>query len=262
MSGKAGAYGARANDTDFRKKWDKEEYAEKARQHDQEEKERMQENEERMKQGSDFLLNIFDSNTLLIFFITGKKPRKGRREDLPKPTELMKRREGSLELDKNLNKTMVVQNSGTRGPGVPGFYCEACNRTYKDSTGYLDHINGRARESRSSIYYISGSFFSSDLRALGQTTRIERSTVEQVRARIAFLREKTKEASSAKSFDFEKRLAEVREREAEIRAEKKASKKAERERARMELVKDAAPTQDENDMMHMMGFSGFGSSKK
>lgn len=59
----------------------------------------------------------------------------------------MKRREGSLELEKNLNKTMVVQNSGTRGPGIPGFYCETCNRTYKDSVGYVDHLNGRARTS-------------------------------------------------------------------------------------------------------------------
>ncbi|KAI0930597.1 hypothetical protein AcV5_007269 [Taiwanofungus camphoratus] len=227
MSSKGGAYGARASDTDFRKKWDKEEYAEKARQRDQEEKERMQENEERLKQG--------------------KKPRRGRREDLPKPTELMKRREGSLGLDKNLGKTMVVQNAGTRGPGVPGFYCETCNRTYKDSVGYLDHINGRAH-----------------LRALGQTTRIERSTVEQVRARIAYLREKTREASKAKSFDFEQRLAEVREREAALRAEKKAVKKAQRERALVELAKDAASghAQEENDMMQMMGFSGFGTSKK
>ena len=45
----------RRNDTDFRKKWDKEEYAETARQRDQEEKERMQENEERMKQGALFV---------------------------------------------------------------------------------------------------------------------------------------------------------------------------------------------------------------
>ena len=52
MSSKQGAYGARAGDTDFRKKWDKEEYAEKARQRDQEVKERMQENEERLKQGA------------------------------------------------------------------------------------------------------------------------------------------------------------------------------------------------------------------
>ena len=58
MSSSKGAYGAvgaRAGDTDFRKKWDKEEYAEKARQRDQEEKERMQENEERMKQGALFV---------------------------------------------------------------------------------------------------------------------------------------------------------------------------------------------------------------
>lgn len=57
----------------------------------------------------------------------------------------MKQREGSLELDKNLGKTMIVQNPGGRGPGQPGFYCEVCNRTYKDSTGYLDHINSRQR---------------------------------------------------------------------------------------------------------------------
>jgi U4/U6.U5 tri-snRNP component SNU23 len=57
----------------------------------------------------------------------------------------MKRREYDLELDKNLGKTMVVQNPGGRGSGQPGFYCETCNRTYKDSVGYLDHINGRAR---------------------------------------------------------------------------------------------------------------------
>jgi len=49
---KQGAYGARASDTDFRRKWDKEEYAEKARQKDEEERLRMQENEERMKQGT------------------------------------------------------------------------------------------------------------------------------------------------------------------------------------------------------------------
>lgn len=77
--------------------------------------------------------------------ITGKKPRKGVKKDLPKPTELMKARDAPLDLDKNLGKTMVVQNPGGRGPGQPGFYCEACNRTYKDTVGYLDHINSRAR---------------------------------------------------------------------------------------------------------------------
>ncbi|KAK7692958.1 hypothetical protein QCA50_004599 [Cerrena zonata] len=220
-----GAYGVKAKDTDFRKKWDKEEYAERAKKRDEEERERMQDNEERLKQG--------------------KRPRKGKKEDLPKPTELMKQREGPLDLEKNLGKTMVVQSTSGRGPGVPGFYCETCNRTYKDSVGYMDHINGR-----------------SHLRALGQTTRIARSTLEQVRARIAYLREKTKEASTAKSFDFEQRLAEVRDKEAALRAEKKAQKKAEREKQRVEIVKDVAMTQGGDDMMNMMGFAGFGTSKK
>ncbi|KZT26655.1 hypothetical protein NEOLEDRAFT_1168554 [Neolentinus lepideus HHB14362 ss-1] len=222
MSEKSGGNDSKAPTADFRRKWDKEEYAEKAKKRDQDEKERMQENEERAKQG--------------------KRPRKGHKQDLPKPTELMQQRETPLELDKNLGKTMVVQNASGRGPGVPGFYCEACSRTYKDSSAYLDHINGRAH-----------------LRALGQTTRIARSTVEQVRARIAYLREKTKEASSAKSFDFEQRLTQVREKEAAIRAEKKAQKKAEKERARVELAQEATA---DTEMMEMMGFGGFGSTKR
>lgn len=223
MSESKGAYGTK--NVEFRRKWDKEEYAEKAKQKDTEERERMKENEERMKQG--------------------KKPRKARDPNAQKPTELMKRREGSLELEKNLNKTIVVQQAHGRGPGVPGFYCEACNRTYKDSAGYLDHINGR-----------------SHLRNLGQTTRIERSTVEQVRARIAFLRAQTKEATSAKTFDFEKRLAEVREKEAALRAEKKAAKKAVKQQARAEMAKDVEMADGGDDMMKMMGFAGFGTSKK
>lgn len=54
-TGTGGAYATRASDTDFRKKWDKEEYAEKAKQKDLEERERMQENEERLKQGASSL---------------------------------------------------------------------------------------------------------------------------------------------------------------------------------------------------------------
>ena len=97
---------------------------------------------------------------------------------------------------------------------------------------------------------------------MGQTTQIERSTLVQVQARIALLREKTKEQSSAKSFDFDKRLAEVKAKEDAVRREKKAQKKAEKEKALLELVKDSAMDQDGDDVTKLMGFSGFGSSKK
>ncbi|KAF9529217.1 hypothetical protein CPB83DRAFT_852874 [Crepidotus variabilis] len=212
-----------AKDTDFRRKWDHDEYAEKAKKKDEEERERMKENEERLKQG--------------------KRPLKGGKKlDLPKPTELMKQRDAPLELDKNLGKTMVVQNPGGRGPGQPGFFCETCNRTYKDSVGYLDHINSRAH-----------------LRALGQTTKIERSTLAQVQERIAMLREKTKEAASAKQYDFDKRLEEVRQKERQIRDQKKAEKKAEKEKSRLAMIQDA---NEDSEMSAMMGFGGFGTTKK
>jgi len=139
---------------------------------------------------------------------------------------------------------MVVQHPGGRGPGQPGFYCEACSRTYKDTTGYLDHINSR--------YH---------LRKLGQTTRVERSTLEQVRARIALLRERTKEASAAKSFDFDKRLAEVKDREVARREEKKAQKQAQKEEARILLAKESTMEVDD-EMAAVMGFGGFGTTKK
>ncbi|KAF8325152.1 uncharacterized protein EI90DRAFT_2932771 [Cantharellus anzutake] len=220
MSEKVGAYGNQAKDANFRRTWNKEEYAAKAREKDNEERERMQKNDEMMKKG--------------------KKPRR-HHEDLPKPTELMKQREAPLGLDKNLNKTIVVQNPGGRGPGQPGFYCEVCNRTCKDTVGYLDHLNGR-----------------SHLRRLGQTTRVARSTVEQVRARIAMLREKTKQESSAKAFDFDRRLEEIRQKEIAEREARKAEKKAARDARLIEVVQD-----DETaNMAAMMGFGGFGSSKK
>jgi len=76
------------------------------------------------------------------------------------------------------------------------------------------------------------------------------------------LREKTKEASNAKSYDFEQRLAEIKAKEASLRAEKLKLKRAEKEKARAELAKDFSALQEEEDMMKMMGFSGFGSSKK
>ena len=61
MSSAGGAYGTKAQDTEFRKKWDKEEYKEKAKQKDLEERERMQENEERLKEGVSVQHSSYDN---------------------------------------------------------------------------------------------------------------------------------------------------------------------------------------------------------
>ena len=176
----------------------------------------------------------------------GQKPIKGSRtkDEVPKATETMKQREAPLELDKNLNKMVIVQNNSNKrqGAGQPGFYCEVCDRNSKDSAGYLDHLNPR-----------------SHLRRLGQTTRLERSTVEQVRERIAMLREKTKEASSAKAYDFDQRMRDIRNKEQSLRDERKAEKQRVKDAARAELITD---TKGVDEMAALMGFGGFGSTKK
>ena len=102
--------------------------------------------------------------------------------------------------------------------------------------------------------------FFTDLRALGQTTKIERSTLAQVQARIAYLRERTKDAASAKAFDFDQRLAEVKEKEQTLREQRKTEKKAAKEKARLALINDTENA--DSEMTALMGFGGFGSSKK
>jgi len=85
--------------------------------------------------------------------LTGKRPPR-KKEDLPKPTERMKAREGSLELDKNVGKTVIVNaTAGGRGPGQPGYFCDVCSRNHKDSQSYLDHLNSRGRMCRNSVLY-------------------------------------------------------------------------------------------------------------
>lgn len=99
-----------------------------------------------------------------------------------------------------------------------------------------------------------------DLRQLGQTTRTTRSTLGQVRARIAQLREETKHKTTAANFDFKERLSKVKDAE---RAEKEA-RKEDRKRKREERRKAEAGEPEEEDvqMEQMMGFGGFGGGKR
>ena len=97
---------------------------------------------------------------------------------------------------------------------------------------------------------------------LGQKTSVERSTVAQVRSRIALLKEQRKAESKAKDFDFNKRLAEIKTKAEQERAEKKATKKAEKEKARIAAIEDVEMQEENDEMAKMMGFTGFGTTKK
>lgn len=156
---KAGAYGGASTTTGKeRKTWDRDAYADQAKSKDSEAATRARERAEALKKGehayASLYLGLLVSPSMcwciLIFgyprymvlstLSLGKRlPR--RREELPKATQLLQAREAPLELEKNLNKTLIVSS------GRPGFSCQLCRRTFKDSSSYLGHVNGRYRES-------------------------------------------------------------------------------------------------------------------
>ena len=163
--------------------------------------------------------------------------------------------------------------------------CELCNRTLKDSLSYLDHVNGRMRESISVLVLTTANH--TDLMRIGQTTTVARSTVAQVREKIRMLREQTASKVTAKNFDFNSRLAEVRSAQQSAREQRKEEKKRKRQERREEeelsklgIVGKKAANGDGNkddraveravakaqkeadDMSAMMGFGGFGGGKK
>lgn len=96
-----------------------------------------------------------------------------------------------------------------------------------------------------------------DLRRLGQTTKVAHSTLNDVRLKIAELREKSAASAEKKQYDFEQRikeiqLAEQKDKEA-AREAKRRKREEERKKEQEELTKGV-----DKDMMAAMGFGAFG----
>ncbi|KAF7725764.1 zinc finger, matrin-type 2 [Apophysomyces ossiformis] len=203
------AYGSgKASDTDFRRTWDKAEYAAKARAREAKYEER-------------------------------KKPKKEPEE----PRELLRSREEKLPLDVNVGKTVVVQG-GASGEAArqPGFYCKVCDLVVKDNVNYLDHINGRKHQLN-----------------MGISMKVERSTVDSVKERLAMLKRKREEPK--KEYDLDTRLDELKRQEEEEKRRRKEKKRQKKEAKKKKNETSTEPPPEGDDMAKMMGFAGFGSSK-
>jgi len=130
------------------------------------------------------------------------------------------------------------------GAGM-GFQCAETGVVLHDSHAYLDHINGKKQ-----------------MKARGMSMRVERSTVDQVRAKFEAVKRRKAEAKAngGEAKAYEERLAIAEADEETMRARKKAKEQARKakKRAEEEAAMNELSAGIDPEMAAMMGFSGFG----
>ncbi|KAG2229236.1 hypothetical protein INT48_008639 [Thamnidium elegans] len=185
------AYGAgKAKDTDFRRTWNKAEYAAKAKARESRDRQAEQ-NDERRKLG-----------------LPPLKPRKEYKED-DTSKEALKAREERINIEQNVGKIQVVQAADSRKQ--PGFYCKDCDVTIKDSVTYIDHLNGRKH-----------------LNNVGISNKVEKADLNSVKERLALLKRK-KENPQQEEYNLDERLASIKQQEEEERQKRREKKKQKKE---------------------------------
>merc|ERR1711904_699489 len=106
----------------------------------------------------------------------------------------LKHRTVDLQLDKNLGKSQVV-TAHTIKPMQGGYWCSVCECLLKDSSTYLEHVNGRRHN-----------------RNLGMNMKVEKVGVDRIREKLKSLR---KEPEAVEPEDIAARIKALEEEQEE-----------------------------------------------
>lgn len=163
----------------------------------------------------------------------------GRRKDpvIPLPSSqrtYLKGRTVDLELDKTLGQSKVV-TAHTIKPMQGGYWCSVCECLLKDSSTYLEHVNGRRHN-----------------RNLGMNMKVEKIGIDRVREKLKGM-QKDAEAPTepedivARLQKIEEEQEEKKRRKKEKKRKKKGGDEAENDEEPVPKKAKAAAEDDEED---------------
>jgi U4/U6.U5 tri-snRNP component SNU23 len=187
---KQSAYGGKATSGDvaFRRTWDRAEYVERAAKREAKEREEAKARYEAKLAGKKYV----------------------RRASTPPEVRNTTAREARLDVSSMVGKSKLV--SSVRDAG---FFCAACNLTFKDNLTLVEHFNSRQHQL-----------------AVGETGEVKRATVEEVRARLRWLKRKIEEDAKEETVDLGERLRLATEKDEKEREEKRQKRREKRRKTK------------------------------
>ncbi|KAH9845693.1 C2H2 finger domain protein [Teratosphaeria destructans] len=193
---KTGAYGTKdGGDTGFRRTWDRDEYAAKAAERDAKVKEEGKARYEAALAGKKYI----------------------RRASTPPDARETEARKARLNVADQVGKTTIVvagAGQGKRGKSA-GFYCDACDLTYKDNLQFVEHLNSKQH-----------------LVATGESGEVRRATLDEVKERFEYLKRKREEEKAREVVDLGTRIEVTRELQEKEREEKRRKRNEKRRKTK------------------------------
>ena len=204
MVDRKGAYGATSgSDTSFRRTWDRDEYTAKAQERDQKAREEGKARHEAALAGKKYI----------------------RRASTPEDSKDTEARKARLNVAEQVGKTQLVAvtGQGKRGKSA-GFYCDACDLTFKDNLQFVEHLNSKQH-----------------LVNTGESGEVRRATLEEVKERFEWLKRKRDDERARETVDLSTRIQVAQEQDEREREEKRRKRNEKRRK-----TKDGMGVQDAN----------------